>query len=298
MVTVLAEKKIKGSRVERIKHVHDWPIAQTIVINRLDRPDRMDHISRQLGILNIPYERIDAFIGDFLHDNLKMDAIEVNAELGAAIPDIPLSTLERSGINRNKIAWALSHMTAYWKAAKNVELGLAPNGPILILEDDVTFHLNFKTVTTSAVLSLTEADPKWGLFGLYRFLANGLEKTKVEGILRSTDFLTSHAMIIRDAETSRMMMDAFNPGHSMIPDYSWHHLARGTMAPLRAYVWNGKLIACQDRGRFGSDNRELPDLLPYDLPSVQIQEDSVITPDLKQVKPLKKKRPCNDSIEN
>jgi hypothetical protein len=203
-----------------------------------------------------------------------LDAVEVNSELGQTVPDIPLSAFVEQDLNYNQAAWAYSHMTAYWKAAKNVELELVRDGPILILEDDVSFHRDFKSITSDTVINLSREKPNWGILGLYRFLANGLQETNVKGVLRSSDFLTSHAMIIKDAKTARLMLEGFNQGHPLVPDYSWHHLARGTMAPLEAYVWDGKLIACQTREKFGSDNRKLPDLLPNDLPSILIDEES------------------------
>jgi len=120
---------------------------KTILINLNKDIDRLDFMTKQLGDLNMSFERLEAVHGK---EYMEKDGSEYDEELA----------ISRGGrkLSLGEIGCALSHKRCYQKFLNDPEY--KDTKYLLILEDDVELDKNFKTILENEIKK-NEENYKW-----------------------------------------------------------------------------------------------------------------------------------------
>jgi GR25 family glycosyltransferase involved in LPS biosynthesis len=140
-------------------------------------------------------------------------------------------------------AWQ-SHLQVYFKIVNESK---GNDKPVLILEDDFDMEVNAPSLIKKTLSILPK---NWEMF----FLGHShmdCKQVYENNFCRAKHFYCTFAYIIRNSAVAEKLINWSNTEKAQVADLFWfHYIRNGSLVVYGAYP---KLIAIQDRRKFGSD---------------------------------------------
>jgi len=193
-------------------------IYKAHVINLPNRPERLQSITKQLQMYNIPFEVERAISPEDLDSEVKLRAMQSSSGLFDPKTELDFSNLSASKMRLAEIACSQSHLQVLFKI-KNSNV----DAPVLILEDDAYLEPDFYDKTVEILKEISQGS--WDIlhvgycFESKQICIPGAEKRANFCKKRFVQVLTClHAYFVNGSRTASLILNSVNTANPVILD--------------------------------------------------------------------------------
>jgi len=251
LIKQLLEEIIKEME-NYIKYYNDHLTLEMIglkdiyLINLPNRTDRFQHMKKELYALKFNFTVFPAFHGNSLNlllsKNKTITNLSPESKLNYTIIKDQLKDADWGQVG----CWQ-SHLHVFFQIRDKIKAE-GNDGPVLILEDDVSFYDEFKVILKTALAKLP---PDWEILGPGHCSFNCLNQTNLsENICKTDVWYCTHGYIVRNLITVEKLITYFNTEHFEVADHITHKLANNSL--MNIYVTNPEMIM-QQISIYGTD---------------------------------------------
>lgn len=246
IVTTAASDEVAARRQEEAANL------RAVYINLDKRPDRKEHLELLLNKYDVPYTRFPAVYGldimDYLHDGKALPFTLCNGT--AFHPDVLKPYLWEGDEHYGRIGCWQSHVQVLLGIVEDVEARGLPDGPVLILEDDITWPESFGK--HGLLKHIQELPDDWELivYGLIGRACKPTNHTLPKEFCHISRGFRAHAYIVRNVSAAKKMLSVLNTKMPQVLDLHWNKAFRSVVV---AYGTGDFII---QRNDFGT---EIPD---------------------------------------
>lgn len=224
---------------------------RAVYINLGHRLDRKENMEAILNNYDIPHTRFPAIYGVDIKDYLfeeKPLPFKLNKRT-AFHPDVLKPHAWTADRHWGRIGCWQSHVQVLLNLIQDVEEGKAPDGPVLILEDDITWPESFGR--EGLLKHLTELPDNWELmaYGLINMVCVLYSPpiSLPDGVCRTVHGFRAHAYVIRNISVAKKLLSVLNTKMPQVLDVGWN------LAFERHLVAYGSGGFIEQKFNFGTD---------------------------------------------
>lgn len=240
-------------------------LKEIYVINLKERPERLKNIQNMFkNDLNLNFTLFPAFYGKsmekLLSQKKKIPNLSSESKMNYSLVKHEVKAFNETW---NTVGCSQSHLHVLFKIRNKAIYG--NDRPVLILEDDIYFYLEFKYLIKDILQRLPD---DWEVFACgHCYTTWDLDfDTGIENVYKVKDFLCLHGYIIRNSKVAKKIISHLNVGNFVVVDIVIKNMVINKQ--LNVYAILPELIR-QNNAAFGSDIGGIPisEIVPVNSPN-------------------------------